>query len=170
MWPQKWNASASPGLTRAATALPPAASASRREVRARKPRRDVVSARLSARPPGSGRRGNNRFELAVSVERALRPDLSAFVDDHGIRAAGNVQPTPDVGVADLVEDEKRNRRLLRERGERRLQRPAQPAPLGREDGERHPRVASVSGELDLRAQWGPFSSDVERDLRREPQT
>src|SRR5580765_4321562 len=169
MWPQKWNASASPGLTSAATAPPPARRASSREVRARKPRRDVESARLSPMTPASGSRGNNRLELTVGIERAFRPYLSERVYDHRIRAAGNIEAAPDVGVAHLVEDEERNSRIPSERGERRLQSSAHPAAFGREDGERHPRLRAAS-ELDLRSEQRPFSSDVERELRPQPQT
>src|SRR5580765_4386950 len=108
MWPQKWNASASPGLTNAATAPPPARSASSRDVRARKPRRDVDSARPSPKAPASGSRGNNRLELTVGVERPFRPYLSERVDDHRIRATGNIEAAPDVRIAHLVEDEERH--------------------------------------------------------------
>src|SRR4051812_26449181 len=106
MWPQKWKASASPGFTRAATAPPPATRASRRDVRARKPRREVDSARLSPNVPASGGRGNDRLQLTVCVERPLSAHLAAWVDDDRIRAAGDIQPAPDVGVAHLVEDQK----------------------------------------------------------------
>src|SRR5512142_1069932 len=115
MWPQRWYASASPGFTSAATALPPATSASSRDVRARKPRRDVDTASPSPIAPASGSRGNDRLELAVSVERSLRPHCTDLVDDDGVRAAGNVEAPPDVCVAHLVEDVERDRRILSER-------------------------------------------------------
>ena len=65
--------------------------------------------------PASGSRGNNRLELTVGIERAFRPYLSERVDDHRIRAAGNIEAAPDVGVAHLVEDEERNSRIPSER-------------------------------------------------------
>src|SRR5437868_7686064 len=169
MWPQKWWASASPGFTSAARAPTPATSVSRRDVRARKPRREVDSARLSPMTPASGSCGNNRLELTVGVERPLRPHLSERVDDHRIGAAGNIEAAPDVGVADLVEDEDRDGRIPSERGERRLQRSAQPAALGREDSEHHPRLVRAP-ELDLRPERRSFPGDVERELGCEPQT
>src|SRR3954466_873536 len=151
MWPQKWKASASPRPASAATAPPLATSASKREVRSRKPRREVDSARLSPMSPASGSRGNNRLELAVSVERPFRPHLADRVYDHCVRAAGNIEATPDVGVAHFVEDEERDGGVPPDRGERGLQRSAQPAPVGREDCQRH-RCVMRAYELDLRSE------------------
>src|SRR3954451_13689563 len=144
MWPQKWKASASPGFTSAATAPPPATRASRRDVRARKPRGEVDSARLSPKGPASGSRGNDRLQLTVCVECPLRPHFAAWVDHDRIRAAGDIEAAPDVGVAHLVEDQERDGRILPECSERRLQRSAQPAALGREDPEGQLRILPAS--------------------------
>src|SRR6476619_6010684 len=169
MWPQKWKASASPGLTSAATAPPPATSASKRDVRARKPRREVDSARLSPTAPASGSLGNNRLELTVGVERPFRPHLSEAIDDHRIGAARDIEAAPDVSVAYLIEDEEFDGRVPSEGSEGRLQRSAQAAALGREDGERQRRRVRAS-ELHLRPEGRPFPRDVERHLRPQPQT
>src|SRR4051794_7885277 len=99
MWPQKWNASASPGLISAPTAPAPAVRASSRETRARKPRRDVDAASPSVRDASSGtcvresplRRRQDALELAVGVERALRAHGSARVEGDRERAPGDPQ-------------------------------------------------------------------------------
>src|SRR4051812_11244040 len=118
MWPQKWWASASPGLiarpTRptaepATIALPTRASRPRRDVRAA---RSSVSAPSPRRPPSAtdrlahpplGRRQDG-FELAEPVERALGEDRPvAGVEGDGVRGAGDVGEAPEMRVADLVE-------------------------------------------------------------------
>src|SRR5919198_4380683 len=119
MWPQKWNASASPGSTSAPTAPAPAARVSMRETRARKPRRDVDVARPSAiaarsgtsfRQPSLGG-GDDALELPVRVERPLRMHGAVAVDRDGERAAGDLQRVPDVGVPHLVEHLDREERV-----------------------------------------------------------
>src|SRR3954451_24018004 len=102
MRPQKWKASASPGLVSAPTAPAPAVSASSLETRARKPRRDVEAASSSVSDASSGtgvreppfRRGQDALQLAVGVERALRAHRAAAVERDRERATGNRELAP----------------------------------------------------------------------------
>src|SRR4051812_5273171 len=132
MWPQKWKASASPGLTALATTPPAVPTTSARPTRASRPRRDVRAARPSAnaprsvhpprllapllarRAPTSGMRrlqrtalrgGKHALELRQAVERPLgQHDAGERVERGGVRAAGHPRRGPGVGVAMLVED------------------------------------------------------------------
>src|SRR6185437_4823019 len=108
MWPQKWNASASPGLTRAAIAPPPAIRPSTRDARARNPLRDVDAARLSPICRSSGRCGScdralcgrdDPLELPVTIERALGVDTAVAVERNCVRTTRDAEPLPDIGVA-----------------------------------------------------------------------
>src|SRR5215217_8844462 len=127
MWPQKWNASASPGLTSAPTPPAPATNASRRDVRARNPRRDVDDARSSAIDATSGIREGalcgceDALELAVAVERPFRADVPVTVERDSVRTAWNTELAPDVGVARFVELGERQERIAAKRREHRLQ-------------------------------------------------
>src|SRR3954466_13713111 len=103
MWPQKWNASASPGFTRAVTAPPPAISARSRDVRARKPRRDVDAASPSPMMRTSGsdcalRRRDDPLELSVAVERPLRAHPAVAIQRDRVRTARDAQALPHLGV------------------------------------------------------------------------
>src|SRR5215210_8927895 len=141
MWPQKWKASASPGLTEppaaAATSAPPS--------RARKPRREVaratawLSSGMSLPPLGCRQ---NRLQLAEAVERALRADGAVQGECDRVRAPRNGELLPRVAVASLVEDLDGNERVAVERRDCRLERAAQAATLGREDGQREPSARS----------------------------
>src|SRR4051812_1573991 len=150
MWPQKWNASAVPGLTSAEIAPPPARTARNREVRARKPRRDVDAARLSPIGRTSGkyglrdrslRCGDDSLELAVAVERAFGANLSFAVDRDRVRAPGNTQAPPEIRVANLVENSNAQMRARAEGVDDGHQRLTEPARLRREDGEGQLRVS-----------------------------
>src|SRR4051812_1188267 len=87
MWPQKWKASASPGLTMSLTAAAAPADSSAPPTRASSPRREVRAAIASLQPspmqqlqrvprlPGAALgRGDDRLQLAQPVEGALRQD------------------------------------------------------------------------------------------------
>src|SRR3954451_9930492 len=176
MWPQKWNASASPGLTRAVTAVPPAASASNRDARARKPRREVDLASPSASGVMSGmgvhaplRRREDSLELSVAVERPLRPHASARVERNGVRAAGNPELAPHSGIVDLVEFGHVHEGVAAERGDDRLQRAAEAAALRGEDRKRQAGRRRLGRELYMGAERRPLAGDVERGLGSETQ-
>src|SRR3954468_18799230 len=108
MCPQKWKASASPGLTSRAAA--PAAVAANRAspTRASRPRREVRAASDSSmdrlqRPLLGG--ADDALELGEPVERALgEDDPVARVERHGIGRSRHGGDGPGVGVALLVED------------------------------------------------------------------
>src|SRR5919202_281807 len=132
MWPQKWNASAR-SLPSAAPATPPATSSLPR--RARNPRRDVASTTASLSRSRTRTR-DQRVELRERVERPLREHGSARVHHDAERASGNVQRTPHVGVAPLVEDLDGDTRRARDETHRRLERLTQAARRRREDRDR----------------------------------
>src|SRR5947207_11450884 len=172
MCPQKWKASASPGLTRARTAPAPAASASIRDARARSPRRDVDVASPSAGAPPSGMyvrklpfsRRDDALQLTVRVESALGTYGAVAVEHHRERAARDVQRAPHVRVLHLVEDLDRDERIAGERRDDRLQALTEPAGVGREDGERHSfRRGAVEAlrQRDARTDRRPVFHDVE---------
>src|SRR6185312_10915951 len=104
MCPQKWNASASPGLISEAAVGAPAAASTAPPTRARKPRREVSAASRSdsrsatdGLPAALGGR-EDRLELCGGVERALGEDRPLAVDHDGVGAAGDVGRRPDLGV------------------------------------------------------------------------
>src|SRR3954454_24761909 len=113
MWPQKWKASASPGLIALATTPPAAPATIARPTRASRPRRDVRAARPSAHTPTSGMRRLQRaalgrrehaLELGQAVEGALgQRDAGQRVERHRVRAAGHAGLGRGGGVALLVE-------------------------------------------------------------------
>src|SRR5437588_7220889 len=105
MCPQKWNASAACARRAAATNPPPVTARSRRATPARKPRRDVASTTAPLKPRSDSRRlrapgpgGEQSLELDQRVERSLRDDGAAAVEDDAVRAAGNRERAPDVLV------------------------------------------------------------------------
>src|SRR4051812_6993685 len=108
MWPQKWKASASPGLTSFATVVAAVAASSASPARASSPRRDVRAASCSSmggleRAPLGG--ADDALELAEAVEGALRQhDPVARIQRDRVRRARHVGGRPGVGVAMLVED------------------------------------------------------------------
>src|SRR5215211_1679347 len=113
MWPQKWNASASPGFTE-----PPAAAAtSAPPRRARKPPRDVSRA-TAAPSSGTGllvcpalRSCNDSLELGGAVECALGADDAFVVERDGVGAPRDGELLPDLPVRHLVEDLDRDERI-----------------------------------------------------------
>src|SRR5436190_12186720 len=180
MWPQKWKASASPGRTAAARALPPAAAKSKRPTRPRKPRLDVSCASESLRRSlASGTcpledpllcRGEHALELAEAVERALRPHDAVPVERDGEGAPGDAQRAPRVRVLLLVEDPQRDNRVATERRHGRREAAAEVAGGRREDGERELFPAGESEAVDERcvlAERRPFVGKLERSLRRQ---
>src|SRR3954454_10645964 len=123
MCPQKWKASASPGLVSAPTAPAPAVSASSLETRARNPRREVEAASSSVSDASSGmgvreppfRGGQDALQLAVGVERALRAHGAAGVEGDRERASRNPELPPQLSVAHLIEDLDCDERVALER-------------------------------------------------------
>src|SRR3954454_10287742 len=114
MCPQKWYASASPGLIALATMPPAVPATSTRPTRASRPGREVRAARLSAKAPTSGMgrleraalgRREHALELGQAVERPLGQRMAGQrVPRDGVGAAGRAGGRPRVGVASLVED------------------------------------------------------------------
>src|SRR4051812_48612167 len=100
MCPQKWNASASPGLISDAAVGAPAAASTAPPTRARKPRREVSDAsRSESRSATDGlaaalRGGEHGLELRGGVERPLGEHGPLAVDHHGVGAAGDVGGRP----------------------------------------------------------------------------
>src|SRR5215213_1883285 len=122
MWPQKWNASASPGFRQP----PAAATTSAPPRRARKPPRDVSRA-TAAPSSGTGllvcpalRSCNDSLELGGAVERALGADDAFDVERDGVGAARDG----------------------------RLERPAQPAAVRRENREGETRLGAECERID----------------------
>src|SRR4051795_9969330 len=108
MWPQKWKASASPGLTTLDTALAAVAANSASPTLASSPRREVRAAssssmdRLERALLG---RADHALELAEPVERALgQDDAVPRVQRDRVGRPGHARGRPRVGVAVLVED------------------------------------------------------------------
>src|SRR5437867_3245170 len=104
MWPQKWNASARCASSAAAiTPLPLTASRSR-PVRARKPRRELLSAIVSLSTHRAGRVGQEAFELVERVECPLGEHVAVRGEDDGVGAARDRQLAPGLCVGLLVEE------------------------------------------------------------------
>src|SRR3954447_23018724 len=102
MCPQKWNASASPGLISEAAVGAPAAASTAPPTRARKPRREVSDAsRSESRSathglPATLGGSEHGVELGGGVERALGEHRPLAVDHRGVGAAGDVGGRPDL--------------------------------------------------------------------------
>src|SRR4051794_18149582 len=110
MCPQKWKASASPGLISEAAVGAPAAPSTAAPTRARKPRRDVPAARRSESRssatdglPAALGGGEHGLELRRRVEGPLREHGALAVDDDSVWAPGHVRGRPCRGVLLLVE-------------------------------------------------------------------
>src|SRR4051812_1084281 len=173
MCPQKWYASASPGLMRLPAVSAPASAITPTPTRERKPRRDVEPARPSAaRPIRSGMRRpapplggrEHALELGARVERALGEDGPVGADGARERAAGNVGERPHVGVLDLVEPPQLDERMPPERVDRGRERMADVAAVGREHGERDLGLVTgeALGERGPAADLGTLAGDLER--------
>src|SRR5439155_26553688 len=93
----------------------------------------------ASRPPALGRT-EDALELGEVVERALREHGAVEIECDRERAAGNARLAPGLAVLLLVERRHGELRLASERGDRRLQRLAHPAPVGHENGERQVSV------------------------------
>src|SRR5690242_21536499 len=117
MCPQKWYASAFCALRAPSTNPPPATPSSSFPVRARKPRREVAPATCSLST--RRRRTEQRLELVERVERPLREDLAVRRSEHDrVRAAGNPQRLPGLGVLVLVEEAELDLRVALEQSQR----------------------------------------------------
>src|SRR4051812_6782686 len=108
MWPQKWKASASPGLTTLETALAAVGANSASPTRASSRRREVRAASASSMDRLQRAllgRADHALELAEPVERALgQDDAVPRVQGDGVRRSGHARGRPRVGVPVLVED------------------------------------------------------------------
>src|SRR5262245_51751013 len=179
MCPQKWNASARCDFTAAATTLPPETASSSRPTRERKPRR-VLLATTASLSAGSrmrrlqaalGRR-KHALQLEKRVERALREHRSLGADDDAVRAARDPELVPELPVLLLVEDLQLDVRIGADELHRRLERLAQRAAGGREDGECERGAAGKAvSQRRTRADLRALAAHGERRLRRdrEPQ-
>src|SRR3954451_7324623 len=99
MWPQKWYASASPGLISEPAVRAPATVMRPPATRERKPRRDSGT----QRPPAPLGRRQHGLELRARVERPLGEHRPVAAQRDRERAAGDVGQRPGAGVLDLVE-------------------------------------------------------------------
>src|SRR5690242_12432914 len=125
MWPQKWKASAFWALSAEATIPPPLTASSSFPARARKPRREVDSATASLSMRGGGGGGQNALELEERVERPFGERLAVRREDDRVRAAGDRELVPGLGVLLLVEDLELDLGVGGDEAERRLERVAE---------------------------------------------
>src|SRR4051794_29949973 len=139
MWPQKWKASASPGLTTLDTALAAVAANSASPTLASSPRREVRAAssssmdRLQRAALG---RADHALELGEPVERPLgQDDPVAWIEGDRVGGPRDARGGPRVGLALLVEDLDGQPRLGAEQLDRRRDGGAQGAALRGEDRE-----------------------------------
>src|SRR3954451_13581085 len=141
--PQKWKASESPGSISVPTVRAAVSATRAPPTRARKPRREVSRASLSAmlsrcsgidrlRPATGGGR-QDALELCEVVERPLRQDRAALVGGDRERTARYSEIPPERSVGDLVEDAHGDLRILRHVLDCWRQRLAEMAALGAED-------------------------------------
>src|SRR2546423_10459509 len=168
MCPQKWNASAF--SARSAAPSTPAPLTARRSfpARARKPRREVVLTTASLSTDGPGRGGEHGLELEERVERPFREHVAVRREHDRIRAAGNCQLAPRLGVVLLVEDLELDLRVGGDQPQRRLERAAERAPGRAEDREEERRVAAEAfDEAQPAAELGAFVIERQRGLRSD---
>src|SRR5918997_1020285 len=131
MCPQKWYASASPGLISEPAVCAPASAITPAPTRERKPRRDVLAASVSEsrsgteRTPPPLRGGQDGLQLRARVERALGQHGAVVADRHRERAARHVGQRPRVGVFLLVEAAQRHPGVALEVGHGGLERAAE---------------------------------------------
>src|SRR5881394_2903090 len=177
MWPQKWKASARWARSAAATKPLPLSASSRRPVRARKPRRELVSATVSLSTYGLGCGDEQALELEERVEGPLGPHLSVRGEHDRVRSARHVKRRPYVGVRLLVEELQLDLRVGGGEAQRRLESRAERAARRREDGERERRSSlealdQVQAAAELRAfvleREGRLRGDRESELAELP--
>src|SRR5215211_5165266 len=126
MWPQKWNASDSPGSIRVPTVRAAVSAISAPPTRARKPRRELLRASESvsrSRCSGTALGGRQHaLELGEAVERSLRQHGAGVIEGHGEGAARDRQAPPDLRLGDLVEGRDRHPRVIANALDRRCER------------------------------------------------
>src|SRR5881394_3651332 len=172
MWPQKWKASARWARSAAATKPLPLSASSRRPVRARKPRRELVSATVSLSTYGLGCGDEQALELEERVEGPLGPHLSVRGEHDRVRSARHVKRRPYVGVRLLVEELQLDLRVGGGEAQRRLESGAERAARRREDGERERRAPPETlDQLQAAAELRAVVLEREGRLRgdREPE-
>src|SRR5215218_3217058 len=144
MWPQKWYASASPGLISEPAVRAPATVISPPATRERKPRRELPSGTQRSPPPLGGRQ--HGLELRARVERPLGEHGPVAAERDRERTAGDVGHRPRAGVLDLVEAPHGDPRVAREGVDDRFEPLADAAPLGGEHREPDPPGGEIAAE------------------------
>src|SRR5215218_242398 len=181
MWPQRWKASASSGLTAAATAAPPVAAKTAPPRRPRNERRVMPLASRDARPSAapsmsfSDRRklrpspsgGQEAVELLQRVHRSLgRHDP---VDEmHGERRPRHAPAHERVGRVLFVDDVHR-KALPPERSDAGGKRPAQAAVRAEKDGELGAEARQTVECGRIVADGGTFLGQLESDAGPDAQ-
>src|SRR5262245_24723948 len=163
MWPQKWKASAFCARIASSTKPPPATARIALPLRARKPRRELASATRSLST-------DERLELVERIERALREHDAVGVEHDRVGAAGHGERLPRIGVVVLVERGELDPRVVSEQPQRRLERRAERARTGGEDGDLEPCLAlEALDEGDAAAELRAFVVEREGSLRPDGQ-
>src|SRR6476659_3009560 len=164
MCPQKWKASAFWALIAPSTYPPPATPSSRRPVRARTPRRAVAPATASLST--QRRRPEQRFRLVERVVGALAEHLAIRREHDRVRAAGDRERLPGLGVLVRVEEPELDLGVAGEQPQRRLEGGAERAAGRGEDRDRQ-RGAPLEAldQPDAPAEFGAFVVEPERGLR-----
>src|SRR6476659_7828303 len=170
MCPQKWKASAFWALIAPSTYPPPATPSSRRPVRARKPRREVAPATASLST--QRRRPEQRFQLVERVEGAFAEHFAIRREHDRVRAAGDRERLPGLGVLVLVEEPELDLGVAGEQPQRRLEGGAERAAGRGEDRDRQRGARREAlDQSDAPTELRTFVVERERGLRRnrEPQ-
>ena len=112
VWPQKWNASDSPGAISVPTVRAAVRATRAPPTLARKPRRELSLARASEnlsrcsgtdrRPPSLGC-GQDALELRQVVERPLGEDSALRVERQRKWATGDLEAPPELRLGHFVE-------------------------------------------------------------------
>src|SRR5438874_7663132 len=166
MCPQKWKASACCARRAAATKPVPLTARSKRPARARKPRRDVLSATVSLSTDWTGRVGEQAFELEERVEGSLREHVAVRREDDRVRTSRDREVAPGRRLGLLVEELELDLRVRGDQPQRRLERRAERAPRGGEDGDRQRRgPLETLDQVEPRPELRAFVFQRQRRLR-----
>src|SRR5437764_9236527 len=136
MWPQKWNASARSAFSAAAITPLPLTANSSRPARARKPRRELLSAIASLSTHRTGRVGEQALELVERVEGPLCEHVAVRGEDDRVRTSRDREVAPGRRVGLLVKELELDLRVRSDQPQGRFERRAERAPRGGEDGDR----------------------------------
>src|SRR5262245_58395009 len=177
VWPQKWNASDSPGSISVPTVRAAVSAIRAPPTRARKPRREVSRASESAirsRCSGTALGGRqDALQLGEVVEGPLGQDLAGCIESDRERAARDLEVAPGLRLGHLVELHDRHSGVVADALDGRSERLADVAALRGEHGKAKAlRMAAVETEalrepLDPGSHLGPLSLDLERSLGPE---